>query len=370
MCGFAAIIGGAGGVGKTTRAVASGLAVLTERHDITGEHVFQSGKVWFITLEDDRPELERRIAAGMLLHTIRREDVEGGLFVNDMSRSSARPLVFIETDETGNPKVTIDAERIIEQISRHDIRLTIIEPLIKAHRGIENRNEHMDALADTVNGIARITRQAVLLAAHFRKGSKSDGSADSFRGGGALIDSFRLTRALTSMTEDDGRAFNLPPATVKNIIREQNPKANMAPRQDAVWFELVDVPLGNTEVDPRYPAGDHVQALKPWTPPATFEGLSANVLAAIFTRLHREPAEGWRWSLSSRQKYPAFKAVMDEGGKSHEQAKAVIDAWANSKLLTETDYINPNRDKAAGVVLDEAKAAAILASLQGNNWEC
>jgi hypothetical protein len=189
-------------------------------------------------------------------------------------------------------------------------------------------------------------------------------------GGGALIDSFRLTRTLTSMTEDDGRAFNLPPATVKNIIREQNPKANMTPRQDAIWFELVDVPLGNTNVDPRYPAGDHVQALKPWNPPATFDGLSANVLAAIFARLRREHAEGWRWSHSSRQKYPALKAVMEESGKSREQAKAVIEAWKNSQLLTEVEYINPNRDKAGCIVLDETMAAAILTSLQGNNWEC
>ena len=39
----------------------------------------------------------------------------------------------------------------------------------------------------------------------------------------------------------------------------------------ATWFRLVSVPLGNAT--PQYPNGDHVQAVEPWIPPKTWEGL-------------------------------------------------------------------------------------------------
>jgi RecA-family ATPase len=189
--GYASLIGGVGGIGKTSRGVASALAVITGRHKITGEHVFQTGKAWLITLEDDRPELERRIAAAMILHNIKREEVEGTLFINDMSRSSKRPLVLITTDDSSNPKISVDAERIAENIREHGILFTVVDPLIKAHRGIENRNEHMDAICDVLNGIAKDTNASVVLAAHFRTGGGNDGSADAFRGGSALVDATR-----------------------------------------------------------------------------------------------------------------------------------------------------------------------------------
>jgi hypothetical protein len=364
--GYASLIGGVGGVGKTSRGIASVLAVITGRHDITGEHVFQTGRGWLITLEDDRLELERRIAAAVILHGIKPADVEGKLFINEMSRSSKRPLVLITTDESGNPKISLDAEWIAEGIREHGILFTLVDPLIKAHRGIENRNEHMDAICDALNGIAKDTETSVVLAAHFRKGGGNDGSADAFRGGSALVDATRGgARTLTAMSPEDAKAFNLPPDKAASIIREQNPKANMTLRRAAVWFELVSVPLGNVDVDKRYPAGDHVQALKTWKPPKTFDGIDADVLTRIFNRLRGKPEPGWRWSLGSRAKFKAATVIMEEAGKSKQQAAEILDAWKKGEVLTEGEYVTPNRDKTSCVVLNEAKIEAILTSLQG-----
>ena len=358
--GYATVIGAAGGIGKTSRGIASTLAIITKRHDITGEHVFQTGKAWLVTLEDDREELERRLAAAMIAHNIRHEDVEGRLFVNDRSRI---PLVLIETDEKGNPVVAVDVERITKHIRQHHILLTMIDPLVKAHRGIENRNEHMDAVAGVVNGIASDTFSAVLLAAHFRKGGSDDGSRDAFRGGSALLDGLRLSRTLIPMSEADAKAFNIPLEDASRLIREQNPKANMAPRQSATWFELVSVPLGNAGVDPRYPAGDHVQAIKPWKPPATFEGCDHGVLVRIFGRLRGEPMPGWSYSLRSRAKFWAGDAIIEEAGKSREQAADMLSAWKKNGVITEEDYTDPNRRPASRVMLNEARIAEILAPI-------
>lgn len=98
--GYATVLGSMGGVGKTALAICFTLGVVTGRDDIAGQHVFQRGNAWLITLEDDREELERRIAAAMIAHAIRPEEVEGRLFVNDSA--SDRPLLLARADENGS----------------------------------------------------------------------------------------------------------------------------------------------------------------------------------------------------------------------------------------------------------------------------
>jgi hypothetical protein len=78
--GYATVLASMGGVGKTALAITFALALITGRHNIAGQHVFQRGKVWIITLEDDREELERRIAAAMLAHGVKPHEIEGSLF--------------------------------------------------------------------------------------------------------------------------------------------------------------------------------------------------------------------------------------------------------------------------------------------------
>jgi hypothetical protein len=268
--------------------------------------------------------------------------------------------VLIETDDKGNPVITADVSRIAGQIRQHGFLLTVIDPLIKAHHGIENRNEHMDAIGVAANGIASENSTSVLLAAHFRKGGGEDGSRDAFRGGSALIDGMRVARTLIHMSEADGRAFNLPPTTIASIVREQNPKANMAPRQPATWFELVSIPLGNTEVSPIYKAGDHVQAIKPWLPPTTFEGCTTDVLTRIFKRLRGEPEQGWFYSPEPRSKYWAGTVIVDEAGKSREQAADMLRVWVSNGVLIAGSYTNPNRRTGSRVILNEARIAEIL----------
>ena len=53
MRGYATLVGSSGGVGKTAFAIALALSFITGRRDILGQHVFQTGNVWFLTLEDD-----------------------------------------------------------------------------------------------------------------------------------------------------------------------------------------------------------------------------------------------------------------------------------------------------------------------------
>jgi hypothetical protein len=357
--GYATVLGSMGGVGKTAYAIAAALAVITGRRDILGQHVFKTGPAWLITLEDDREELERRIHAALIAHEIRPENIQGRLFVNDATR---RPLLLAKANALGAFEVCGDAERISAGIQRNGIMLTVIDPLVKSHRVNENNNEHMDGLITLGNDIARDTHSSLLFPCHFRKGGGEYGARDAIRGGGALVDGSRANRTLTQMNPEDAKKeFNIPPEDAFRYIRVNDPKANMAPRQVATWFQLVPVPLGNTEVDPTYPAGDNVQAAMPWQPPSAFDGIDVIILRRIFDRLRAGPEPGWFYSPDARAKYRARDVIAEETGKNTNQAAAVLKAWITNGVLSCEEYRTPSYNDSSRVVLNEAKIAEILA---------
>jgi hypothetical protein len=359
--GYATVLASMGGVGKTALVISFALAVITGRHDITSQYVFQRGKVWLITLEDDREELERRIAAAMIAHGVRPDEVEGRLFINDTA--SNRPLLLARADENGDFVTCEDAERITTGIRDNNILLTVIDPLVKAHHAVENRNDHQDQLIGLVNNIARDTGSAVVLACHFRKGGGEGGARDAIRGGGALIDGARLTRTVVQMDSADAKTFNIKPEDAFRYIRLQDAKANMAPRQTAAWFQLVSIPLGNIAVDPAYPAGDDVQAAKPWSPPSPFEGISYTTLRDIFDRLRSEPEPGWFYSMTAQAKFKAADVIIELAGKSREQANSILKQWMDNEVMMSITYRTPSGNTASRIVLNEAKITEILAPM-------
>jgi hypothetical protein len=204
--GYATVLGASGGVGKTAYAIALVLAFITGRSDIIGEHVFTTGNAWLVTLEDDRVELERRVATAMIAHGIKPGEIAGRLFINS---ADERPLLLAKTDETGTFVVCEDAQALADGIRTMRIGVTIIDPLVKSHAVIENSNEHMDRLIGMANDTARITNSSVALAAHFRKGGGDDGARDAIRGGGALIDGARIARTLTPLTPEEATALKV-----------------------------------------------------------------------------------------------------------------------------------------------------------------
>lgn len=359
--GYATVLGSMGGVGKTALAICFALALITGRHNIAGQHVFQRGKVWFITLEDDREELERRIAAAMIAHEIKPDEVEGKLFINDSA--SDRPLLLARADENGSFVVCPDAERITTSIRDNGILLTVIDPLVKAHRAIENNNDHQDRLIGLANDIARQTNSAIMLPCHFRKGGGEGGSRDAIRGGGAFIDGARITRTIIQMDSGATKAFNIKPEDAFRYIRLQDAKSNMVPRQLAAWFQLVSIPLGNSAVDPSYPAGDNVQAAKSWPPPSPFDGISYITLRDIFDRLQSEPEPGWFYSMTAQAKFKATDVIIELAGKSRVQATSILKQWMDNNVMISIAYRTPSGNNGSRIVLNEAKVAEILAPI-------
>lgn len=360
--GHTTLLGSPGGTGKTAWAVAAALAVITGRQDILSLHSFVQGPVWFITLEDDKAELNRRIAAAMMEHGIQAADIAGRLFLTD----GLLKLVAYDPQQGRGMKLaepTVSVEDAKDFIRQENILLTVIDPLVKAHSVSGSSNEDMDVLITLTNEIGRDTGCAMLLPCHFRKGGDLDTDGrDMFRGASALVDGTRIAQGMQGMTKKEGEEFGVLEEEVGRYVRITNLKANMTPKAAATdWLELVSHPLGNTGVDPAYPAGDHVQAIRSWLPPALFDGMDLAVMTAIFSRLG-DPSVNFH-EKAGGNRIGAGSVIMALARKTKEQAARILRLWIDSGTLVETPYKNKARQESIKLVPDPAKVAAILADL-------
>lgn len=357
--GHTTLLGSPGGTGKTAWAVAAAMAVITGRKDILTLHSFVQGAVWFITLEDDKAELNRRIAAAMMEHGIKAADIAGRLFLTDGQLKLA-------TYEQAFPKVatpTISVEDAKDFIRQESILLTVIDPLVKAHSVSGSSNEDMDVLITLTNEIARDTGCSMLLPCHFRKGGDLDTDGrDMFRGASALVDGTRIAQGMQGMTRKEGEEFGVLEEDTGRYVRMTNLKANMTPKAAATdWLELVSHKLGNTKVDPAYPAGDHVQAIRSWQPPTLFDGMDDAVMQAIFARLG-DPSQTFH-AKAGGNRIGASSVIMALARKTKDQANRILRLWMDNGTLVETNYKNKAGNDSIKLVPDTAKVAAILSDL-------
>ena len=354
--GYTTLLGSPGGVGKTAWAVAAAMAVITGRRDILDLFSFVQGVVWFITLEDDVVELERRVAAAMMEHGIKPADITGRLII------TGGDLKLVRYGQHGAER-TSEADDVEQFIRDNNVILCVIDPLVKAHSVNGNANEDMDVLISVANEIARATNCSLLLPCHFRKGGDLDGDGrDAFRGASSLVDGARIAVGMLGMTKPEGDEFNVPEDDTGRYVRMVNSKANMTPKAEATdWYELVSISLGNVAVDPTYPAGDAVQAVRHWQVPKLFDGMDRPVMTAIFARLG-DPQQIFHATAGANRNW-AGTVVMAEAGKSKDQARRILKLWLDSGTMVEVTYQNSARRDRIRLVPDPSKVAAIIAGM-------
>ncbi len=129
---------------------------------------------------------------------------------------------------------------------------------------------------------------------HARKGANGPGNADAGRGASSMKDAARLVYTLARMTPEEAQALGIAEKERRYLIRMDSGKVNIAPPLDeAKWFRLVGVPLGNaTET---YPHGDEVQTVEVWTPPDAWYGLSSHLLNRILDEIDAGLPDGNRY---------------------------------------------------------------------------
>jgi AAA domain len=342
-----------GGVGKTALRYAQFMSLATGRK-LTGEHVFQRGRVLIVSLEDDVHELRRRIRAARLHHQIEQRELKGWLFLAAPGKAGGK---LMELDKNGRPITAGLTAKLAHTIAERQIDIIGLDPFVKSHKVGENDNSAIDEVVEILADLAVKYDIAVDVPHHTAKGQADPGNANRGRGASAMKDAARLVYTLSPMTEEEGQRFGLAETERRLLVRMDSGKVNIAPPMaEAKWFKLVGVPLGNgTDL---YPNGDEVQTVEPWTPPDTWAGLSSPLLNQILTDIDAGMPDGNRYSdAPSATDRAAWPLVLKHApAKTEAAARQVIRAWVKSGLLAHAEYENPaTRKKVKGLRVDNAK---------------
>ena len=331
-----------GGAGKTALRMAQTLALATGR-PITGEHVFQRCRVLIVSLEDDMDELRRRVRAARLHHGISQDDVKGWLFLATPDATAGKIMI---ADETGHAVRSKLADTIENCITRRAVDIAILDPFVKSHGVEENNNVAMDAVVGLLADMAAKHNIAIDVPHHTRKGATNPGNADAGRGASAMKDAARLVYTLTRMTPEEAQILGIAEKDRHYLIRMDSGKVNIAPPlEEAKWFRLVGVSLGNaTDL---YPKGDEVQTVEVWAPPDAWDGLSNHLLNRILDEIDAGLPDGNRYSDGGRAgDRAAWHAVTKHApDKTESDGRRIIKTWTKNGVLVSQDYENPTTRK-------------------------
>lgn len=342
-----------GGVGKTALRIAQLLSLATGK-PLTGDHVFQRCRVLIVSLEDDRDELRRRVRAAMLHHGIGADDVRGWLFLATPGGQHGK---LMEEDHKGRPVRAALADTLEQVIVARKIDVVSLDPFVKSHAIDENSNSAIDAVMQTLTDLAAKHNIAPDVPHHVSKGIGDPGNANRGRGASAMKDAARLVYTLNPMSPEEAQALGIGEAERRRLIRMDSGKVNIAPPMDqARWYRLVGVPLDNATSD--YPHGDEVQTVEVWTPPDVWDGLSHDLLNRILTDIGAGMPDGNRYSDAPNvTDRAAWRVVVNHApGKTEDQARQIIKAWAKNGVIVRHDYQNPVTHKTVkGLRVNDAK---------------
>jgi hypothetical protein len=356
LFGYGAVIGAQDGGGKGFLTVTMIIEVITGK-SLLGERIWRCGPVAIVTYEDDLDEWHRRFAAACLYHQVDYAFVLQN--VRFLVRDD-RKITFCEMvdDQPYFP----DRDEILAALKESGAIGLVVDPFNHAHT-MESGNENtaIAKVAFEMNDIARKSGCFLLLLHHLRKGST--GSADDLMGATSLRATFRSTRILVRMSKDEAEALGITEDTWR-YSRIAGSKENFAPPPDkSHWYKLESQSLGNgTE---QYPDGDNMGVTTHWKPSEharntpLFGEMSGEQLLAVFNAIRTTPH-----SPDVRSKHLPWvgKLLQEVGGRDEKQAKTIIKLWDENAVTRIEDYANEDRNKVRRVVLNEEKAAEIVAT--------
>jgi hypothetical protein len=339
-----------GGTGKTALRMLQYLALATGR-PLTGEHVIRRSRVLLLSFEDDIDELNRPLAAALIHHKINRAELKGWLFI------AAPKGIKLAEMHKGSRQIGRLEKALRDAVARRKPDLTGLDPFVKLHALEENDNGAMDFVCDLLTQLAIEYDMAVDAPHHTKKGTLTPGDADTGRGASGIKDASRLGYTLTTMSEDEAKAFGISETDRRAYVRLDPSKVNIAPRaQQAKWFKLVGVRLGNGTAE--YPKGDEVQTVEVWTPPDTWADLPIATINVILSEIDRGLDNGQRYSNAANAKErAAWKAVQRHcPDKSEAQCREIVRTWVKNDVLIDKPYDDPvRRDTANGLSVNVSK---------------
>ncbi|QPC43465.1 bifunctional DNA primase/polymerase [Kaustia mangrovi] len=328
-----------GGVGKSSLAIAEALAMVTGRA-LLGEKPTARSRVWYFNGEDDRDELNRRIAGACKRYGIAADEVAGRLFV-DSGREQDMVIVREERRDIHVAVPVVDA--IKRAIIENGIDVLVVDPFVSTHGVPENDNGAIDKVAKLWTRIAEETNVAVELVHHVKKTDGKEVTVDDARGAGSLLAAARSVRVLNRMSDEQAGQAGVPREERFSYFSVNLGKANLAPSTGSLaWRRLESVPLGNGQgiAKPQ----DHAGVVVPWQWP-TAEAIAGEVapdaLEAIKARIRggafrqNEQAKDWVGLVVAE----VLGIEADKAGKR--KIKKLLNAWLDDGQLREVVKPDP-----------------------------
>ncbi len=338
---FVTVLVAPGGTGKSLYGMGVAMALASGK-PILGERVHHRVNAWVMNLEDPLDELDRRVAAMMLRHRLRPEDLAGRLFLHS---GRDRRLTMASRTDDGYAVQFPDKDAVIAAARAAQIGLIVVDPFVKSHQLEENSNPDMDAAATAWAEVGDATGAGIKLIHHTRKGAVAD--IDAARGGKALTDAARVGLTMAPMTEEEADSLGIPAGERWRHVRLDDQKVNMSPRgEKAQWFRLETQSLNNATPD--YPNGDHVAAIAPWTPPTVWRDTTPEQLNAVLDAIAAGTPTGLGYAPSRRGRGNARwvgGVLMDMLGVEEDQANRQVAAWLREGVLSITTERDPDTRK-------------------------
>jgi hypothetical protein len=243
--GFVSATVAPGGLGKSSLTIAEALAMASGR-PLLGVEPRGQFRVWLWNGEDPRDELDRRIAAAMRHYGLTAADIGDRLLVDS---GMEQEIVLAKETRNGATIVEPMADALVSALRRKRIDVFVADPFVSSHKVTENDNVSIDLVVKRWGKIAFTTGTSIELVHHVRKTNGNEVTVEDARGASALVNGTRVTRALTRMTDVEGRSLGVDKPWLYfrsgGVAKNNLAPAAGAPAAKADWFTLTSEQLGN-----------------------------------------------------------------------------------------------------------------------------
>lgn len=338
--GYTSVTLAAPKVGKSMLGLAEAIDMASGRGFLTGRQQ-DKVRVLYYNAEDDQDTIDSRVAAILTLYGIDQAEIAGWLFAHSGVDEPAFYMVSGQ-DALINEPLFVAIERFCEEQS---VDVQIFDPLQDLSRSPET-NEVFRALGQRLRLMASRTQTSTGLIHHTRKVTPGlTPSIDDGRGGSALRGTARFNRILIGMSEDEAAKAGVP--NHRHFLRIGDVESNLAPPSAEVnrWFEKISV---------QTPNGWHYGAIKPWTWPDAFDGVTRQDAARVRAQISMMPDPPRADIRSGAWVGVAVADVLglDLSIKSDKQkVKSVIDKWLETDVLRLSEGFDQRAGRPVKVVV-------------------
>jgi hypothetical protein len=310
-------------------------------------------RVWYHNAEDDRDEMQRRLAGVLINFGLTHADLNNNLIL-----SSGRDMnVSLARQTTSGPEISPGVvDGIVDQANALNVDVIVFDPLGAMHTLPENSNEAANLLSGALREIAQRTGAALVLLHHTSKQAATDmdaAGAAASRGASAFTDAARVVRQVVRMTSKEATRFGIAEENRRDYLRVENGKANLSRAEGGRWLRMQEVSLGNG--NGLWPHGDSVGIIERWNPPGPVAGTAADlarVQAAIATASARprfdQRSPDWIGYLAARTLQldiglpdAVTKDRTPAQAEASARVRAMIDGWFQDGGLIRVEERDP-----------------------------